>query len=162
MRNTYEVRAQKFIRRIAKYLEGAQEVYDFQWGVKAYNYHYHTKVKLDYGMSRVALITSDYVVKIDYNKTPWGNCEDEMQVYTEATLDGFSYLFAKITRYEYNGISFYIMPRIHGIGRTPYDAEEYLTAEENDWVYEHLFDLHNHNYGWYKNKIIIFDYAARR
>jgi hypothetical protein len=70
-------------------------------------------------------------------------------------------LFAKISRYDYNGTAFYIMPRIHGVGKTDWDADEYLTEDENDWVYEHVCDLHNGNYGWKDGHVVIFDYAAR-
>ena len=161
MKNSYEVRAQKFIRQISSYLDSMTTHDDRAFAVDCFNLDYNRKVRYAHGMTRYALITSDYVVKVDYAVTRWGNCEDEMELYEEAKQDGFEYLFAKISRYDYNGTAFYIMPRIHGIGKTDWDADEYLTEDENDWVYEHVCDLHNENYGWANGHVVIFDYAAR-
>lgn len=164
MRNTYEVRAQKFIQRIATYLIGAETIEDFEWAVKAYNYTYNTRVRVTHGMTRVALITSDYVVKIDWNPESiavFGGCEKEMSMYAEAEADGFAYLFAKITPFQYDGMTFYIMPLIHGIGRTVQDAWDYMTVEESDWCSDHnLYDLHYLNYGWEKGHVVLIDYGA--
>lgn len=164
MRNTYEVRAQKFIQRIAAYLQGAETIQDFDWAVCAYNHDHHTSVRLSHGMTRVALITSDYVVKIDWSpesiKT-FGGCEKEMALYAEAEADGFAHLFAKITPFQYDGMTFYIMPLIRGIGRTSQDAWEYMTVEESDWCSNHnMYDLHYLNYGWKKDHIVLIDYGA--
>lgn len=164
MRNTYEIRAQKFIRRIATYLNGAETIQDFEWAANAYNYRYHTRVRVSHGMTRVALITSDYVVKIDWspeNIETFGGCEAEMALYAEAEADGFAYLFAKITPFQYDDMTFYIMPLIRGIGRTDEDAWEYMTVEESDWCSNHnMYDLHYRNYGWKKDHIVLIDYGA--
>ena len=161
MRNNYEVRAQKFIQQIAPYLDGLDEHEDRETAVACFNDSHHRKVIYAHGMTRYALITSDYVVKVDYKETRWGNCEDEMFMYKLAERAGYAYLFAKISRYRFNGVNFYIMPRINGIGKTWSDAEEYLTEEEFDWVYDHVRDLHNENYGWKNGHIVIVDYAAQ-
>lgn len=161
MRNSYEVRAKKFIHQIAPYLERVTDHDDREYAVNLFNFDHNRRVSYAHGMTRYALITSDYVVKVDYATTRWGNSEDEMEIYEEAKQDGFDYLFAKISRYDYNGISFYIMPRIYGIGKKWYDADEYLTDEERHWVYDHVCDLHNENYGWKDGRVVIFDYAAR-
>ena len=161
MRNSYEVRAQKFIQQIAPYLEKVIDHDDREYAVNLFNLDHNRRVSYAHGMTRYALITSDYVVKVDYAITRWGNSEDEMEIYKEAVEDGFDYLFAKISRYDYNGTSYYIMPRIYGIGKKWYDADEYLTDEERDWVYDHVCDLHNENYGWKDGRVVIFDYAAR-
>lgn len=163
MKNDYEVRAQKFIRQIFPYLEGCRNNHsEREYAVWAFNNDYNRKVMYEHGMTRYALITADYVVKVDYACTRWGNSEDEMELYEEAVQDGFEYLFAKISRYMYQDRVFYIMPRIHGIGSKCYDADEYMTAFEADWCCDHgLCDLHNHNYGWKDGHVVIFDYAAR-
>ncbi len=161
MRN-YEERAKDFIHQIFPYLVDCTHHEDREWAVTSFNMDYKRKVKYAHGISRYALITSDYVVKVDYATTRWGDSEDEMEVYQEALADGFEYLFAKISRYTYNGCTFYIMPRIYGIGKYIYDADEYLTPSENDWVSDHVCDLHNENYGWKNGHVVIFDYAARR
>ena len=162
MKNDYEIRAQKFIRQIFPYLDGLTDHDDRWYAVYAFNLDHHRKVSYSHGMSRYALITSDYVVKVDYKETQFGCCEDEIDLYTEAEMDGFDYLFAKITRYTYQGVNFYIMPRIYGIERKEYDADWYMSEEEKDWCYNHdLCDLHNENYGWKNGHVVIFDYAAR-
>ena len=161
MRNSYEVRAQKFIQQIAPYLKGMTDHDEREYAVDCFNFDHNRKVHYAHGMTRFALITSDYVVKVDYASTRWGDSEDEMELYEEAVEDGFEYLFAKISRYDYKGISFYIMPRIHGIGRSWRDADWYLTDKERDWIYDHVRDLHNENYGWKNGRVVIFDYAAR-
>lgn len=159
---SYEERAKDFIKQIFPYLDGCDDEHEErEWAVLAFNHDHNRKVIYSHGMTRYALITSDYVVKVDYAQTRWGNSEDEMEVYEEAVADGFDYLFAKISRYEYMGKTFYIMPRIYGIGKKFYDADEYLTEEECDWVWEHICDLHNQNYGWKNGHVVIFDYAAR-
>lgn len=159
---SYEERAKDFIQLIFPYLNKYNFDHDMRkWGIFAFNHTYNRKVIYAHGMTRYALITSDYVVKVDYAQTRWGNSEDEMKLYKEAVADGFDYLFAKISRYEYSGKTFYIMPRIRGIGKKDYDADEYLTEEERDWVCEHVCDLHNQNYGWKDGHVVIFDYAAR-
>lgn len=162
MKNSYEVRAEKFIQQIFPYLNGLDDHEDREKAVCYFNMDHNRHVYYDHGMTRYVLISSDYVVKVDYNETKWGNCEDEVLLYKEAEMDGFEYLFAKITRYTYQGVNFYIMPRIYGVERKQYDADEYMTEEEKDWCYDHdLCDLHNGNYGWKDGHVVIFDYAAR-
>lgn len=162
MKNSYEVRAEKFIQQIFPYLNGLDDHEKREKAVYYFNMDHNRHVYYDHGMTRYVLISSDYVVKVDYNETKWGNCEDEVLLYEEAEMDGFEYLFAKITRYTYQGVNFYIMPRIYGVERKRYDADEYMTEEEKDWCYDHdLCDLHNGNYGWKDGHVVIFDYAAR-
>lgn len=162
--SSYEVRAQKFIRQIFDYIYACEELEEYEDAVDAYNYRYHRKVILDHGLTRVALITSDYVVKIDYsyaNIQRFGGGMKEYNFYKMAEREGFGYLFAKITPYEYQGITFYIMPRVKGIMRYDEDANEYMTEAENDWCSEHeLYDLHCRNYGWSNGHVLIFDYGA--
>lgn len=164
MRNDYIVRAQKFIQEIAYYLEGADSIRSYDWAVTAFNTDHHRAVKMAHGLTRIALITSDYVVKIDYDPVKiatFGGCKNEMKIYELAEHDNISYLFAKITPYEYNGMTYYIMPRIRNIGQSEDDAWEYMTEDESDWCMEHgLFDLHSHNYGWKDAHIVLIDYGA--
>lgn len=165
MKGTYEERAKKFIAQIYPLLKNAYNSHSSREAVvNSFNHWYHRNVKYAHGLTRYALITSDYVVKVDYDAhyvERYGGCEKELQFYAQAEADGFSYMFAKITLYQYEGVNFYIMPRIHGIGRHEYDADEYMTPEEYDWCLDHnLSDLHNGNYGWKDGHIVIIDYAA--
>lgn len=165
MANTYEVRAQKFIQQIFPFLDDLTDKFMVNEGVWAFNYTHKRKVRVSSGLTRIALITSDYVVKFDYDKEQirtFGGCEDEMEIYDEAEADGFEYLFAKITPYKYEGYTFYIMPRIKGVGRGFDDAWEYLTDAETDWLCEHrVADLHCHNFGWRNGHVCLIDYGCR-
>lgn len=163
-KNSYEIRAQKFIREIYPFIMYHDTHCERERAVDLFNALKHRKVHYANGLTRFALITSDYVVKVDYDEEAiesFGGCENEVARYQEAEQDGFAYLFAKITRYEYRGHKFYIMPRINGINRTWMDADYYMTEQESDWCNEHnLCDLHCANYGWKGNHIVIVDYAA--
>lgn len=166
MKSSYEVRAQLFIKKVFPFIKDCEEPEDYMIAINSYNKLHHRKVIVDYGMTRVVLITSDYVVKIDYGTKSriWGSCEDEYQMYKQAVQDGFDYLFAKVTPIVFEDRAFYIMPRIHGIGSLHsggYDVDEWLTEEENDWVNEHCWDIHEENYGWHNNRPVIIDYASR-
>lgn len=166
MRNTYEVRAEKFIHEIFNYICDCEEVEDYQWAVNCFNFDHHRKVGVANGLTRVVLITSDYVVKIDcgscYNINTFGGCANEFDIYEQAEADGFEYLFAKPTAVYYRGKFFCVMPRVNGIGRKDDDADWYLTPSECDWVCERVFDMHNGNYGWKDGHPVLFDYAANR
>lgn len=162
MRSNYEDRAKQFIQQIFPYIEDCETHDERLEAVLTFNSQNHRKVKYAHGSSRYALISSDYVVKVDYRHTCWGTSEDEIELYNEAVQDGFEYLFAKISRYQYRDRYFYIMPRIEGVGSTPWDADEYLEEDEADWCWYHVCDLHNENYGWKNGHVVIIDYAARR
>ena len=164
MANSYEVRAQKFIQQIFPMIEDFTDEDTVINNVHMFNLLNHRKVRVASGLTRIALISSDYVIKFDYNNynvSIWGGCENEIELYHQAETDGFDYLFAKITRYEYQGYKFYIMPRVYGIGRKEEDAWDYMTEEESDWCEDHnLCDLHSFNYGWRNGHICLIDYGA--
>lgn len=161
---SYEERAKNFIAEIFPYIQHCGSHYAMERMIDDYNRDHNRKVAYCHGLTRFALVTSDYVVKVDYNPrkiAEFGGCEKEIALYEEAESDGFAYLFAKITRFDYMGNRFYIMPRVHGIGRFPWDAWEYMTAEEADWCNDHnLKDLHNFNYGWKEDHVVLIDYGA--
>ena len=162
-KNSYEIRAEKFVKQIMPFLFNCQTVEDYSVAVRMFNTRYHRSVIMAHGLTRIALITSDYVIKFDYNPAEveiFGGCEDECTIYAEAKLAGFDYLFAKISRIEINGRYFYIMPRINGIGRYYEDAQDYMTEDECDWVLTRVFDLHWRNYGWKNNHVVLIDYSA--
>ena len=166
MRSSYEVRAQRFIRAIAPFINGCEGWEDYEYGM--YNYlieHPRRVVHCDHGMTRVVFITSDYVVKIDYspdNIERFGGGEQEIAFYQMAEREGMAHLFAKISRYDFNGRRYYIMPRITGIDEERWeDAWYYMTEEECEWCEDHhLYDLHCKNYGIMDGKVKIIDYGA--
>lgn len=165
MRSDYETRAIHFIHQIYDYIIDCCEDEDYANAIGYFNMANHRKVQVQSGQTRVAFITSDYVVKITYGSddaiNSWGDCEDEMEMYEQAEEDGYAYMFAKITHYSYRDKDFYIMPRINGVGSSWNDATEYMTDDEYNWCRDKgLIDLHCHNYGWRNRHICLIDYAA--
>lgn len=160
----YETRAKRFIEQIFPEIEDFTDYEVVEQNVYSFNSKHNRHVIMDHGLTRIALITSDYVVKFDYDEYQvkrFGGCEEEIKFYELAERDGFEYLFAKITRFQYQGHYFYIMPRIEDIEKTDYDAWEYMNDEECDWCTDHgLFDLHCKNYGWRDGRVCIIDYGA--
>lgn len=164
MSNSYKVRAEKFIHQIYDYIVNCDSEEEFEEAVAWFNLAHHRKVYFSHGLTRVCFITSDYVVKYDFGTFRdlgrFGTCESEIRMYEFAEQAGFGYLFAEPTMVEYKGKRFMIMPRVYGIGRYDYDADEYLTYEEYEWIHDRVYDLHNQNYGWKNGHPVIFDYAC--
>lgn len=167
MKSSYTERAARFFRTIYPLLDGH---WDSPWECRRimslYSCEHSRKVFVRSGVSRIAIITSDYVIKFDYNMKEVkrvGGCQSEVNFYNFAKNEGFEYLFAEITPFEYCGRTFYIMPRINGIGRKEYCyAEEFLHGDDLAFVDDYLSDLHDENYGWYHNRPVIVDYACNQ
>lgn len=167
MKSDYRVRARHFLETIYPLLDG-------HWGspdmcrriLSAYNIRHSRRVLVNYGIARIALVTSDYVIKFDYDESEVervGGCESEVEFYQFAKQEGFEYMFAEITPFEYMGRTFYIMPRINGIRRKAFcHAEEFFDGIERDFLDNYLNDLHDENYGWFNGSPVIFDYAYNR
>ena len=164
IKNDYKVRAFNFLKVLYPYIEEyLDKPYRCIWAVETFNKEKHRKVSVSWGSVRVAFITSDYVIKYDYDKHNariYGGCEDEEEFYSFAKKEGFGSLFAEISSFEYMGHTFYIMPRINmRASQEGERAEYYLDGDERDFVDEYLYDLHEENFGWKNNHVIIFDYA---
>ena len=110
MRNSYEVRAERFIYQLYPYIQNCECYYDFDKAIKFFNIRNRRKVIFAHGLTRVAFITSDYVVKMTFGRQDYinnfGDCEAEYHMYKRAERDGFDYLLAKPTLLEYNNIKF--------------------------------------------------------
>lgn len=162
MKSNYITRAKKFVPIVDEIVYNCPNI---ELEINRFNVTHKRKVIFAHGLTRYAFITSDYVIKVDYDYSEierFGGCEDEVELYEQAKSDNMEYLFAEITKYEYNGHDYYIMPRIYGIGRTEENAKEYMTQKEMDWCDDHdLTDLHYLNYGWRNRHICIIDYSAR-
>lgn len=164
MRN-YEERAKDFIAEVYPYIHNIicdrEAVFD---AIDEFNNSHNRKVIVKHGIARIALITSDYVVKFDYDS--WevdgvGGGESEVKFYKLAEQEGYAYLFAKVTRYRHEGVTFYIMPRVRGIRSGHGYAQNYMTNNERYWCESHrLSDLHSYNYGFRNGKVCIVDYAC--
>lgn len=162
MRNYIE-RAKDFIEEIYPYIKDHMSPFNINACLREFNMTHSRNVKCYHGCARIALLTSDYVIKFDYDKDEvecLGGCENEVRMYAWASEQGFGYLFAEITPYYYKGHNFYIMPRIYGIGTGRYRAWHYMTEAECDFCERnHISDLHSNNYGFRNGKICIIDYA---
>ena len=163
MRNYIE-RAKDFIEQVYPYIAICRNPWDARNRIEMFNADFDRKVAVSSGLSRIALITSDYVVKFDYDPDEVaciGGCESEMELYATAKREGFAYLFAEITAFSYNGRCFYIMPRIRGIGSGRHYAENYMTPAEKDFCRRYrVTDLHTENYGFRKGHVCVIDYAC--
>lgn len=162
MKSNYVVRAMKFLNEFLPYMEKCDTNYQLMVNMFCDD-HKGRKVLCCSGIARVAIITSDYVIKFDYDKDAcnyYGGCEDEVKFYDFAVREGFAHMFAEITHVSVGGRDFYIMPRINGIMKyAGHYAEEFFIDEELDFINEYLSDLHDENYGWVNNRPVIFDYA---
>jgi len=160
----YVERAKDFIEQIFPYIDGCMSPWQMRDYIRKFNADFDRKVIVRSGLSRIALITSDYVVKFDYDEEEVdsiGGCMNEMEMYATAEAEGFAYMFAKITSFLYNERLFFIMPRIRGIGSGNRYAEYYMSDAEKDFCRRHkITDLHTENYGFRKGHVCIVDYAC--
>jgi len=164
MKSNYLDRAMKFLKQFYPYIEHCSGVEGYEEMTDLFNQEYkNRKVICCHGISRIAFITSDYVIKFDYDREAcdfYGGCEDEVEFYEFACQEGFEYMFAAITHVSYGGRDFYIMPRVKNVGKCPMCwANEFFTGEESDFIEAYLCDLHDENYGWHNRRPVIFDYA---
>ena len=162
---SYEERAKDFIHKVFPFIKDVERPWDTRNNIAYFNMNFHRNVKVAAGISRIALITSDYVVKFDYdedNVEYVGGCEAEVNLYKLAEEEGFAYMFAKITRYEYCGKAFYIMPRIRYINSHRwYYAQHFMSPTERKWCdSHHITDLHANNYGFRDGHVCLIDYAC--
>lgn len=161
---SYIERAKDFIGQVFPYIQGLEDPWDVSDCIDHFNMVFNRKVSVQHGSARIALITSDYVIKYTWDfdeATTIGDGAVEVSIYSIAKKEGFDYLFAEITPFEYNGITFYIMPRISGVGKAKYcGAYRYMNEEERKFCDSiHLTDLHKNNFGFRNKKICIIDYA---
>ena len=167
MKSDYRARAMRFLHSIYPYIEDyLRDVDAIEYAVNTYNYKHSRKVEMRYGSARIALITSDYVIKWDYddeNVTDIGGCEKEWEIYCNAQKDGMEYLLAECTLIDYNGTIFEIMPRIRAIGPSHHKTGicYMISCIEEEWLRKVglLYDLHDWNWGIMHNKPVIIDYA---
>ncbi len=158
MTTDYITRAIRFIHQIAPYLSNPTCLDDTYWDMMEFNKNCRRRVIMCNGATRIALITSDYVVKLDYSSVElYGGCERELEFYQYACKRGYGEYVAAVTKVSYMGINFYVYPRAKYIGRTyiwktmPHDAYE--------WVIRNVRDLHSENVGIINGHGVVIDYA---
>lgn len=168
MKSDYITRAQKFIKTFYRYMEESncfvnRRNYDnYNDAVEKYNNsHSRTHICLANGVARVAFIHSDYVIKYDYRLNSFaGNSENEYKAWLFAQKEGFGYLFAEVTPFEYNGKVFYIMPRVNNVGY--YGRDDFydsLTVGERNFINDYIEDIHDGNFGKKNGRFVCIDYA---
>lgn len=164
----YEERAMDFIKELYE-VKGNNTFFKTNYGVRRIvavylSLHPRRRVKVEEGAARTAIITSDYVIKIDtgYPDT-YGGCEQEMEFYDYACDSGMEYLLAKPTRFKYKGMNFYIYPRASVYASMKHSRRWYdeLTHDEQSFVDE-ICDLHKGNIGFLHGRLCIIDYAMNR
>lgn len=159
----YKTRACHFFEILYPYIKDfIDNPYYCYQAIKKFNEEKHRKVDVNWGSVRIAIMTSDYVIKYDYDHEDaknYGGCKDEEKFYKFAKEKGFEYLFAEITSFEYMGRTFYIMPRVSHVNQEEARAEDFLEGEDYNFVKKYVYDLHNENFGWKNNYPFIFDYA---
>lgn len=166
-KNDYVVRAQKFVRSFAPYIDKNQVgIYSMRSAVRAFNKDYNRKVRLEYGATRIVLLTSDYCIKIDRtdNKSDfWGNCEKEYKAYMRMKRLKCREVFCPIEKYTYNNMNYYIMPmcsKADDYDVDLYDVNYRLTGKQTRFIENHFRDLHSGNIGMLHGKPVIIDYAC--
>ena len=167
IKTDYEVRAKAFIKEFAPYLKGIRVTrynsYKVRDAVRRFNVDKKRNVKVASGASRIVLITSDYVVKLDFGTTWAGNSKTEMLGYQQAQKDGYEYLLAKISLYKYHNRSFFIMPRARVAETLTWQGQKRLwyklTEEEQRYIRDNFEDLHDSNWGSLNGRPILIDYA---
>lgn len=163
----YLENAKRFIALFHPYIFSCRTLRDYSKALRVFmkNHPNYPTIRVSNGITRIALIGPDFVVKInydDYEIETFGGCEEEIAFYEVAESEGMAHLFAPITRFRYYGKTFYIMPRIYDIDDCrDEEATDYMTEEERDWCDRHaLRDLHSGNYGFEDGNVVIFDYAC--
>lgn len=165
-KSDYIVRAQKFVRSFAPYINKNQvTVRSMISAVDAFNMDYNRKVRLSNGASRVVLLTSDYCIKIDRTDCSdfYGNCEKEYKAYTRMRRLKCRTAFCPIEKYTYGNVNYYIMPMCSKTDETNIklrDVTNRLTARQTRFIREHFEDLHSNNIGVLHGEPVIIDYAC--
>lgn len=166
MKNDYKVRARKFYESVLPFIaEWDGEDVESLWRmVYKYNEVKHRKVRVASGATRVVLICSDYVIKMDYGRgrEDFGGCEDEYNKYLEACECGCEKILCPIDKIDKD---VYVMPKAN-TAKSYYDETymhrffNHLTFAEKFFVNTRISDIHNFNVGSYKRRAVLIDYAC--
>ena len=106
------------------------------------------------GSTRNVVLCSDYCIKIDKVKHSYfGTSKDEYDFFLRHKDDSYGQFLCPISKTVICDYTFYIMPRVKGVGYTN------LTRFPQ-FVREDMRDLHFMNIGVFHRKPIIIDYAA--
>lgn len=169
MKNDYESRALKFAALLVRLFADCLTYNDFQEAILWYNAHHSMPIHYDHGVSRIAIMRADYVIKFNYYPDAcWRDEEDnciagdnasERMVYECAVKEGYAHLLAKTTTVIMGGRVISIMPRISHVHDESKYWGDYVSDDEYDWLTSHIYDLHEGNVGYYRGKPIVIDYG---
>lgn len=167
MKTSYEDRAYKFaMETLLGLFTNCSTLRDYEFAISDYNLTHSRRLHYAHGVSRIAIIRADYVIKFDmvptdphFKDNRAGNCITERMIYERAERDGMAHLLAKTSVYKVGKHVFSIMPRINNVGDEDRWFEDYLTDEEIEWLYDNVCDIHDGNVGYYKRKPVVIDYA---
>lgn len=168
MKSDYRIRARKFLKSIFSLIQyNMYEPYEVESTLSKYFYNSNRVIHVKWGATRIAIITSDYVIKWDYADAEtiieFGGISSEIKFYAQAVNDGYGYLFAEATPFEYRGHVFSIMPRIGRIGFVNHNYKQLsdcLSTKELNYIRENIYDMHCDNWGIKHQQAIIVDYAS--
>lgn len=164
MKNSYIERAKKFISQVYPYIKDWKTLPDVERAIENFNNDKHRKVQVDSGCTRCVLITSDYVVKFDFEvNSYWGNCHEELNAWRliqEAYLDKVEF-FAPIELFQYEEMDFYLMPYIRGVGNSrTWSLLNTCYEDVYLWFCRNMKDVHEFNFGIKNNIPVCIDYAS--
>lgn len=169
MKNDYEARALKFAHLLSRWFMDCLTLDDFVEAIDYYNAHHSIPLRYAHGVSRIAIMRADYVIKFDYApEAEWDNGDgtnragdniSEEIIYERAMHDGYAYLLAKTTVVTINGRHISIMPQIRDVNNENKYWGDYVTEEEYDWLVENVNDIHEGNVGYSHGKPVVIDYG---
>lgn len=162
----YKISAWQYIKALTDYVHRWRDIDDIIEATEKVFWHTGKHAEVEFGSARIVIIGKDFVIKWDYTDCvkSIGGCEDEFRVYKQCLSTGYSHLLASCFRVSYRSRYFYIMPRVHNIGRNEHHGkflEDYTTKEEYEWLTNNIGDLHSWNWGIENGKAIVIDYACR-
>lgn len=135
--------------------------------IDEYNHSHNTHFIVRNGATRVVIIGSDYVIKVDYCKQDvknYGGCYSEWRAYSEWKDSDYGYLLCPITKIKIGHHYYYCMPRVDTIGNDMEidNIDEYISVDEQEWIDDNFADIHNANWGMLNDKVMLIDYAFNR
>lgn len=161
----YLNRAIKFANMLVVLFNNCSCLNDFEQAIEHYNNTHSRRLRYAHGVSRLAIIRSDYVIKFDMTpEEGWengraGDNRTEEMAYKQAVIDGMQHLLAETTLVTIKGRAVTIMPKIDHVDDYDRNWWEYCTKEEENWLNYNICDLHEGNVGYRNGKVCVIDYA---
>lgn len=166
MKEMYQMNAFHYIIAIYDYINNWYNWDDIIEATEKVFWHTGKSASVECGSARMVIVGEDFVIKWDYDECikNIGGCEDEFNVYKKSLSTRYSHLLAPIYRVNFRERNFYIMPRVHNIGKQAHNnkgLDAFTTRNEYDWLIKNIGDLHSWNWGVENGKAVIIDYACR-